>query len=271
MVKSTWDWKKADKRYKRRMILLSDGMVDMSKEEAVNKRIRNRIINKILPALKKAGVQIHTIALSKNADQDLMQKLAQGTGGKFVYAESADALNRIFLHLFERATSATAVPIKKNRFMVDKSVSDMTVLVFHSKDKETRLLTPGRKAMTQAKHPPTVSWHHEDQFDLITVKKPVAGKWGIEAAKDPDNRVLVVTNLKLKAAAMPDLVYAGETVAIDTHLLQNDKHVSEKSLLDRVAFSASQLPDGKAKNEIKLNDKGKQGDMQVGDGNLLVR
>ena len=44
LVKSTWDWKQTDKRYKRRMILLSDGMVDMSKDAAVNKRIRNRIL-----------------------------------------------------------------------------------------------------------------------------------------------------------------------------------------------------------------------------------
>lgn len=272
LVKSTWDWKQADKRYKRRMILLSDGMVDMSKDAAVNKRIRNRIINKVLPLLKKAGVQIHTIALSKNADQDLMKKLAKGTGGKFVYAENADSLNRIFLRLFERATNATALPIKKNKFLVDKSVDDMTVLVFHSKDKRpTRLLTPTLKAMTQAKRPSSVSWHQEDQFDLITVKKPAAGKWSIEAAMDPDNRVLVVTNLKLDVAAMPDQVFAGESIGVKAQLLQNAKPVSEKSLLDRVTFSADQLVDGEAKKEITLTDKGKQGDAQADDGNYAGR
>ena len=121
--------------------------------------------------------------------------------------------------------------------------------------------------MTQAKHPSYVSWHHEDQFDLITVKKPVAGKWSIEAEMDPDNRVLVVTNLKLDMSMILDQAFVGETLSIKAHLLQNEKHVSEKSLLDRVTFSASQLLDGEAKNETTLSDKGEQGDMQAGDGN----
>ena len=52
-------------------------MVDISKDQTQNKASRTRILQNILPRLRALDVAIHTIALSKNADHQLMRELAE--------------------------------------------------------------------------------------------------------------------------------------------------------------------------------------------------
>ena len=56
-------------------ILLTDGMVDIDKDPEKNRAEWRRIVDDLMPKLKDAGVRVHTIALSKNADKDLMDRL----------------------------------------------------------------------------------------------------------------------------------------------------------------------------------------------------
>jgi len=58
----SFDWKTPDPRYKRNLIILTDGHVDISKDEKLNKASRRRILKELLPRLEKAQVRIHTIA-----------------------------------------------------------------------------------------------------------------------------------------------------------------------------------------------------------------
>ncbi len=78
-------------------------MVDVSLSSIDNETARQRIVAEILPALKGAGVTIHTVALSKNADLELMELLAAATGGLSAVAETAEDLSRIFVQAFDAA------------------------------------------------------------------------------------------------------------------------------------------------------------------------
>ena len=59
-----------------------------------------RIVDQVLPRFEKAGYTIHTIALSDNADTELLNKLALSTDGIAAVAKSADDLMKIFLKAF---------------------------------------------------------------------------------------------------------------------------------------------------------------------------
>ena len=54
-----------DATYKRSIILLSDGLVDISKDKVYSDESRQRILDDILPVLKDLNIAVHTIALSK--------------------------------------------------------------------------------------------------------------------------------------------------------------------------------------------------------------
>ena len=94
---STAGWKEPAKELdNRHVILLTDGVVDVSKNLGESESSRKRILSDLLPRLKKAGVSIHTIALSENADHTLMRQLATVSGGGYAQVNSAADLQRVF-------------------------------------------------------------------------------------------------------------------------------------------------------------------------------
>ncbi len=124
-----------DSQYKTSIILLTDGMVDISKSAAENAAARQHLLNDILPHLRQANIAVHTVALSKFADRELLERLAADTGGLFAVAETADALNRIFVQALDAAAPTEQVPLTGNRFLVDSSIDELTALVFHKPGK----------------------------------------------------------------------------------------------------------------------------------------
>ena len=64
-------------------MLLTDGKVDVSKDPAKNEKSRNQVLTASLQALKKAGAEVHSIALSDATDEVLLRQLALETGGSF--------------------------------------------------------------------------------------------------------------------------------------------------------------------------------------------
>jgi len=238
LKRTTQGWETPNRKERRHLILLTDGMVDISKNAADNEASRKRILNNIVPKLKKAGVTIHTIALSANADKKLMAALAGMTDGWYEAVDNAEDLQRVFLHIFEKSTNVDSVPLDDNRFSIDKSIKDMTVLVFRKPgDSETKLVTPDKKIWSYKKHPAAVKWHHDTGYDLISSKDPQVGQWLINAAIDPDNRVMIVTNLKLATGNFPNNIMYGDSLSLTAKLIQEGKTVTQERLLKLVNFN----------------------------------
>lgn len=264
LTRATFDWKKPDPDYQRTLILLTDGMVDISKDPVLNKKSRNRIISKILPQLSNADVKIHTIALSKNADHQLMKKLATRTNGWYSNVSSANELKRQFLHLFEKSTQADAIPLKDNSFTVDKSVSEMTVLIFRTKNsRPTELISPKGESLNSHNSKKDMQWYQDAGYDMITIKNPVPGKWKAKAEIDPDNRVLVVTNLKLKSNKFNHNFLKGDVITIYADLEEENRIMKKQEFLKLVTFS---LKINGNDNVYKLSDDGEHPDAKPRDG-----
>ena len=45
---------------------------------------------------------------------------------------------------------------------------------------------------------------------MITIASPQKGEWTLQADVDPDNRVMIVTDLKLQTSEIPTHIAAGE-------------------------------------------------------------
>lgn len=270
--KATVDWTRPDPKYRRNLILLTDGMVDVSKDKARNAASRRRLLQKVLPRLEAADVTIHTIALSPNADKELLSTLAGATKGAFVQVDNANSLQRIFLKLFEKSVAPDALPLKNNKFKVDKHVSDFTVLVFLAKDSPpTRLITPSGKTWSQKAHPKNVSWFHDPGYDLITVQAPQPGGWQLQAKLDPDNRVMIVTNLRLKVDRLPNTLLLGDKFDVRARLLENGKSVTNERLLSKTRFTLEEEQNGEVIHQLPLKDDGVAPDVLKDDGVYSAR
>ncbi|SFB81710.1 TIGR03503 family protein [Marinospirillum celere] len=210
----TWDagW---DVDRERHIILLSDGLVDISQAETERERSRENqesrdyLLRERLPRLVEAGYTLHTLALSDEADHDLMATLAQRSGGLHAIAYEAEDLMPLLLQILNRMVDRDQVPLDGDRFSIDSLISEFTVLVFHQEDAEVVLRSPDGEAYTASSSSDQVRWHSNSRYTQITVDEPAAGTWQIETPAHPDNRVTVVSDLKLRTNGFPATVYRG--------------------------------------------------------------
>lgn len=249
----SFDWKTPDPRYKRNLIILTDGHVDISKDEKLNKASRKRILKELLPRLEKAQVRIHTIALSDDVDESLLSTLSAYTDGLYKKVKNANELQKLFLQMLEQSVNLDTIPLKDNRFNVDASINDMTLLVFNNdKAHPTTIVMPAKRTWSEKTHTEQVKWFSDDGFDLITIKKPQQGQWKIMAPTDENNRVVVATNLKLKLNELPGYLMLGDILKINTYLEEDEKPLTDQRLLSKFKFLLKRNTEGSAAREYPL-------------------
>lgn len=255
--KGAEDWFKSDQKHNRNLILLTDGMVDISKDIMQSAESRARVMADLVPLLQQAGVKVQTIALSKEADIELLSKLAIDTGGWSEIAVKAAELQKIFLKLFNNAVPQDSVPLDGNNFSIDKSIKEFSLLIFKQAGAEkATLITPRNKKINHKTTLRKVSWLSEKNYDLVTVTDPKAGEWKIIGKMDPDNQVMIVTNLKLEIDEIPNHVLVNESVNVNGFFTNQQQLISRQDFLDLIDLSIK-LEDGQ---KMKMSAvPGKQG------------
>lgn len=225
--------------FKTSVILLTDGVVDLSQDPATNDAERARILEEVLPQYKAAGVAIHAIALSTNADVELLERLSIETDGVFAVAEDAEALDRIFLRAFDQSAQGDRTPLEDNRFLIDSSVEEFTALVFKKVGSEaTQIVSPDGQYYSAESDGASVRWFSSEAYDLITIAQPIEGEWRINAEMDPENRVTVVSDLSLAIDPIDNNLYHGNVAQLNASLVEDGKAVSGDEFLDLLTVDA---------------------------------
>ncbi|WP_283787338.1 VWA domain-containing protein [Bermanella sp. WJH001] len=244
MEQATWQFER-DGEYEQHTILLTDGLVDIAadndpQQQTKNAAERQRIITEILKQYKDLGVKIHSIGLSNNADKVLLDKLALETDGSSVIVNSPEELVKAFLKAFEKAAPEVAeqVPLSNdNTFDIDTSVEEFTALVFRKKGTPALQLTsPSGVVISQIKSIENARWFGESVYDLVTITQPEAGTWKIEADLDPDNRVTVVSDLKMEIQNLPNSLFPGQQVDFEVYLHEDGKVINNPDFLKLMTF-----------------------------------
>ena len=128
----------------------------------------------------------------------------------------------------------------------------MTLLVFRKRgSKNTRIFPPKQTALS-ARRPGDSIWRSDEGYDLITIKKPRKGVWTIEADIDPDNRVMVVTDLKLDVKGLPTYITPAQPLALNAALFNKGKQISKNSFLRFVEFHMSHTDANGVKTDQEL-------------------
>ncbi|EAT11777.1 VWA domain-containing protein [Bermanella marisrubri] len=239
MERATWKLA-ADSDFEQHAILLTDGIVDIAadddpQKDNKNEAERQRILTDVLSEYKNLGVKIHTIALSNAADKVLLEKLALETGGMAEVVENSEQLVKAFLNAFDKAApeAAEQVPLSDdNQFDIDESVEEFTALVFREEGSApTRLVSPSGAIIDQMNTGENAKWFSQAVYDLVTVIQPEAGKWKIEADLDPNNRVTVVSDLKLGLDNLPPTIFPEQQIDFNIYLHEDNKVVTRPEFL----------------------------------------
>jgi hypothetical protein len=211
---------------KKHLILLTDGFVDVSKDILVSADSRERILSDLIPQLQQRNVNVETIALSAQADQELLSSLALATGGWTETAQSAEQLQRTFLKMLLKAAPRDSLPLDGNQFAVDAQVKEFSILAFKKNNASfSKLISPGRKMISKQSIPANAAWLDTTAYDLITVKQPEAGTWQLEAASDPDNQVMIMTDLKMQMDELANFIGEHDSINLKVYFTEKSKPI----------------------------------------------
>lgn len=272
LTTATWNWTGDVPGARRSLILLTDGLVDVADNADADRQSRSRLTDSILPRLHAAGVAVYAIALSDGSDEALLQQLAASSGGAFERAESADQLERIFFRMFEKAAAPDTLPLVDNQILVDDSIDEITVLVFRKQGAPaTTLTTPDGTTVDPAHLPANARWHNDARYDLVTIDQPRSGTWHVNADVDPDNRVMVVSNLRVLATQLPNQILQGDAYDFLVRFTEKDRPILSKDFLQLLKVTLREDADGDAAAERLLLDNGRDGDITAGDGTFGTR
>ena len=250
------------------VVLLSDGKFepDPSGGPAVARTLQ--LVQETLPELKAKEVRVFTVALSEQADRPLLGEIAAATDGLTWYAKTADDLHKIFSELFLALKRPQVVAQKGRGFAIDDDVEEATFYINHPPDAVLSLISPKTEVLTHEKHPEYVTWFAGQNFDVITVKEPDLGEWGVAGSVAEDGFATVLTALKL-LTDWPLIVRAGDEPLVQARLYEESKPVALPEMSGVVKFGFQIVATDKVSKPVvqeALNDDGSRGDVVALDG-----
>jgi|GEM_PF-500380 len=221
------------------IVLLTDGMVDISPDEAVNRREEVRIMEELLPRLREAGYRVHTLGLSEEADEPLLRDMARTSDGVFRPARNAADLMDALLEIVQQALPAQQLPIEAGQFRVDERVDEFTVLVRRGPDQPAvRLRDPDGNRYQRTDRREGLNWHHTEDYDLITRADPAAGVWELDLDPEAHSRVTVLSDLQLVVKPLPNNWVVGQDLELEFALRDGEDLVDDPEILSLLDFDA---------------------------------
>ncbi|MAV75999.1 MAG: hypothetical protein CBD32_02930 [Actinobacteria bacterium TMED172] len=216
------------------VLLLTDGVVDISPDVQSNEKERLRIIEQLLPELQNSGLTIHTIALSENADQALLKQLSLATDGVFTVAESADQLTSVFLSVFDLSFPVSRIPIDNQGFLIDSGADEFTLLVIGGDHASLQLKNPLGFSINASNELSNVNWFSSSDYSLITVSQPEIGKWFVDRGLTQQARVSIVSDVSLRLSDIANNIYPRTAMVIDAVLTETGHPIDEQKLIELI-------------------------------------
>jgi len=227
------DWVAKDKNARRHIVLLTDGKITSGKTKKGNAASKARVLNYQVTRLKAAGVSVHTVAFSEDADIEFLDAIASDTLGWFDVAKTSAQLERALLRVNKRLVEKNSIPLVANKFTVDETVRQFTAVVFRKKGfGSTQLDDPDGMDFGSSSNRVGVSWHREKKYDIVTVTKPIEGEWRLIAPADPSNEIFITTNLQMAVEDMPKEIFAESGTRIRMLMTDKGRLLRNSNILD---------------------------------------
>ena len=202
------------------VILLTDGMVDVSKDAAKNKRARTALLGPILQQYINVGARVHTVGLSHKADKATLGAMAQATDGLFEVAVNADQLLEIFLRALDNTVITQQVPVQvtEQSFVVQQGVESMTVVIEKNGDDNVKLKDGKQRVFGRQQTRINQQWQSSLTHDVIRVQQPTPGTWALISDTATLKRVNVVGKLQILLQQSHQNIKVGQRSYIDVQL-----------------------------------------------------
>ncbi|MFV1952005.1 MAG: VWA domain-containing protein [Nitrospinota bacterium] len=242
------------------IILMSDGMMDVGNPDE-DRILVDRLKNELIEILKDNDVKVYTIAFTELSDRQLLEEISKKTGGFYNLALTDKDFHLIFTSIFESLKAPEMLPLDENKFFVDKSIEEVIIVATKgSPDTRIYLGSPDGKKYSSKERSNDIRWFVSYNFDMITIKKPVEGRWEILFSAGRDNKAYIITNLKLLTNLVQLYPPLSKPIDIKVWLEKDGSILKEREILERFdIYIEVSRPDGET-IKLALFNKGEKGE-----------
>ncbi len=253
---------KGDKKLPSVVILLSDGQSNKSDKDEMDSR------SNALTKAKNESIPVYTVALNADgeADLDVLQQIANATGGVYKEVKKADDLKDIFKEFYKMIYAAGAqnlidstIPssgkLSVNFDVPYKGVEEVNIIISSdTKLKELILIKPSGTEMSENEvQEVTVN---AKRFSITKLTSPEGGKWTLKGKGAPGSKIKIdmVYNDSITVSTEykeKDIYGTNEKVTVKGFVLEDGKKLS--SGYDD--YKATLVPDTDKGNEISMEIK----------------
>ncbi|ODP99221.1 TIGR03503 family protein [Salinivibrio kushneri] len=132
------------------------------------------------------------------------------------------------------------IRLLENRFRVDPTIERAAFVIYREKPSmPVVLVRPDGTKYYAWRHPDKVSWHQEADMDIVSVTDPMPGPWQAIGRVSPDNKVRVLSDLRMQVEDLPSRLYQGEAVKFTAQLMLGDKPLNLRDFIERVDLTVN--------------------------------
>lgn len=166
LFEETTDLKSTNKA----LIILTDGQNDPNPIKHSAEDVREEILKHRIPALKKKGIRVYTLALSELADRAFLGQIAKETNGLSWYADNVNEVHRVFSDLFLSLKKPQVLELTDKGFEIDSLSTEATFFVSRKNENDSIFVVdPTGKEFNNLDFPHNWKWFRGPLFDVITV------------------------------------------------------------------------------------------------------
>ncbi|BFM48528.1 VWA domain-containing protein [Marinomonas sp. THO17] len=217
--------------FDRHWILVTDGMVDISLDEAENKASRERILNDLVQQLESLDIHLHTISMTGYTDKLLLENLSLRTNATHTEVAVPQDLLDTFERIFSQASPSDELPFEGDQFVVDEAINELTLVVFHEKGEQPEVILPDNTVLPLVGGE-KVAVSAADHYTLISVQDPMAGIWQVKNVDLSRSSVRVITDLGAQATKIAPVIFVNEPIFSSIGLFQDGVLVQDPQILD---------------------------------------
>ncbi|GAB5378904.1 MAG: hypothetical protein Alis2KO_02450 [Aliiglaciecola sp.] len=131
-----------------------------------------------------------------------------------------------------------SIKLLQNRFRIDYQVDEITMVFFREFGSAPVVLVrpDGSKIFQSQADGENVYWYDSTTFDLINIKNPTPGPWQAVGQILPESRVMVLSDLKLNAEPLPDVLFSGEILKQTAQLTNGGEAIDNVEFRDVVSL-----------------------------------
>lgn len=131
-----------------------------------------------------------------------------------------------------------SIKLLQNRFRIDHQVEEITMVFFRKYGSSPIVLVKpdGTKIFQTQADGENIFWYDSITYDLINIKNPTPGPWQAVGQLLPESRVMVISELKLMAEKLPEVIFSGEILKQTARLSNGGMPINSAEFRDVVTL-----------------------------------